>query len=332
MMVQNKISQSVVNLFEIIVIATMSSGKSTLINSMLGQELLHCANEATTATITRIHNKDKQRNFRGSAYKLKSNRNNKKVRLRSLVDYQNIIDSNTLKEWNADININYINLVGNISSINNINGDIILYDSPGPNNSQDNNHESLTFDLLANGHYNMIIYVLNATQIGINDDQLFLSQVNQVLKTDKSKKIIFILNKADILDEEKGENIGKFVETTASYLESIGFIKPTIIPVSAISALHARKALSQQSLTRFERNMLQQNLNNLDNARLIKASYNISNSFKKISPPNLDKRDIPITIKDGLEIPKSKIESLIYFSGIPLLENIINYNFKKFSL
>ena len=46
------------DLFEVIVVATMSAGKSTVINALIGQELLHSANEATTATITRIHDKD----------------------------------------------------------------------------------------------------------------------------------------------------------------------------------------------------------------------------------------------------------------------------------
>lgn len=330
-MARRKQSKTKDNFFEIIVIATMSSGKSTLINAMLGEELLHCANEATTATITKMVNKDSQKAFDGCAYYLKDTKKNEKS-IMKLIDHKDNIDSNILRTWNADQKINYINMTGNIPSIRNSNRNIILYDSPGPNNSQDITHQNLTANLVNDGRYGMIIYVLNATQIGINDDQLFLSQVGQALKADKSKKIIFILNKADVLDEEKGENIEIFVENAASYLKNIGFTNPTIIPVSAISALHARKALNQQPLTRFERNMLQQNLNNLDNARLIKASYNISNSFKKISLPNIDKQDIPITIKDGLEIPKNKIENLVYFSGLPLLESIINYNFKKFSL
>ena len=46
--------------FEINVVATMSSGKSTLINALLGKQLMPAANEATTATIVRIvDDKDK---------------------------------------------------------------------------------------------------------------------------------------------------------------------------------------------------------------------------------------------------------------------------------
>ncbi|MBO1929813.1 dynamin family protein [Providencia rettgeri] len=42
------------NEFDAYVVATMSSGKSTFINAILGQDLLPAANEATTATIAHI--------------------------------------------------------------------------------------------------------------------------------------------------------------------------------------------------------------------------------------------------------------------------------------
>ena len=55
-------------IFEVVVVATMSAGKSTVINALIGKELLHSANEATTATITRIHDKDDLPFFSGNAY------------------------------------------------------------------------------------------------------------------------------------------------------------------------------------------------------------------------------------------------------------------------
>ena len=58
------------NIFEVIVVAPMSAGKSTVINALIGKELLHSANEATTATITRIHDKDNLPFFSGCAYGL----------------------------------------------------------------------------------------------------------------------------------------------------------------------------------------------------------------------------------------------------------------------
>ena len=54
--------------FEIAVVATMSAGKSTLINAMLGTELLPARNEATTATLARIHDDDDATHFIGEAF------------------------------------------------------------------------------------------------------------------------------------------------------------------------------------------------------------------------------------------------------------------------
>lgn len=50
--------------FEVNVVATMSSGKSTLINALLGRKLMPAKNEATTATIVKIKDVDGKKNFR----------------------------------------------------------------------------------------------------------------------------------------------------------------------------------------------------------------------------------------------------------------------------
>src|SRR5574344_2656877 len=54
--------------FEMAVVATMSSGKSTLINAMLGKDLLPARNEATTANLARIHDIDGQNELKAIAY------------------------------------------------------------------------------------------------------------------------------------------------------------------------------------------------------------------------------------------------------------------------
>ena len=58
--------------FEVCVVATMSAGKSTLINAMLGTELMPSKQEACTAIITKIKDIDslwsKAENAQGSEY------------------------------------------------------------------------------------------------------------------------------------------------------------------------------------------------------------------------------------------------------------------------
>ena len=62
--VERNFNKAINSEFEIAVIATMSSGKSTLINSMLSQELMPSKNTACTAKITRIKDNDNLDKFR----------------------------------------------------------------------------------------------------------------------------------------------------------------------------------------------------------------------------------------------------------------------------
>lgn len=55
--------------YNVIVAATMSAGKSSLINALLGNEVLYSANEAATATLTRItHNRNLRKRIEGVSY------------------------------------------------------------------------------------------------------------------------------------------------------------------------------------------------------------------------------------------------------------------------
>ena len=252
--------------FEVIVVATMSAGKSTVINALLGQELLHSANEATTATITRIHDQDHLPFFSGSAYSYQN----------KLLEESHKIDADTMKKWNADPNIKVIDIAGDIQALHNDAMDIVIYDTPGPNNSQDESHENLTMEVINDGNYGLILYVLNATQLGVNDDKSLLEKIQKTLEKDPYKQIIFLLNKADCLDEEKGEYLDKVVENTKKYLTDVGFNKPTITPTAAYYALILQKMLNNTPLTRSERADLNNALNNLNDNLIITSTIEAS--------------------------------------------------------
>ena len=236
-------------IFEVVVVATMSAGKSTVINALIGHELLHSANEATTATITRIHDKDDIMEFYGDAYGYDG----------KLVDERHELDAEILRQWNADPKIKTIDLVGNIRAIHNDEAEIVIYDTPGPNNSQNDNHEALTMEVINDGNFGQILYVLNATQLGVNDDRHLLEQIQKSLAKD-NKEIIFLLNKADMLDEEKGEKLSGVVQRAKHYLENIGFKEPVILPTAANYALVVNKVIHSDKLTRSQRANLKESL------------------------------------------------------------------------
>ena len=63
----SEIDRKIYRNIEVFVMATMSSGKSTLINALLSKKLLPSSNEACTATITKVMNTN-QENYSAKAY------------------------------------------------------------------------------------------------------------------------------------------------------------------------------------------------------------------------------------------------------------------------
>lgn len=235
------------NDFDVYVVATMSSGKSTFINAMLGQDLLPAANEATTATIAHIFDDKSQGDvFYGERFDNNGN----------LIEHNDAVDLTTMKAWNADCATKTITLNGNIRAIKeNNNVRLVLTDTPGPNNSQDPEHQRTTLGFIQDSKRNpLIIYVLNATQLGTNDDAQLLRLVADTMsKGGKQSKdrFLFVVNKMDMFDPERGENIEEALNRVKSYLEENGIHDPNLFPVSARMAYLLRK---QGELTRAERN------------------------------------------------------------------------------
>ena len=299
------------NLFEIIVVATMSAGKSTVINALIGKELLHSANQATTATITRIHDKDGLPFFSGCAYGYKA----------EVLEESHHINAQILKEWNANPSIKTIDLTGDITAIRNDKAELVIYDTPGPNNSQDDNHEALTMEIINNGSYGMILYVLNATQLGVNDDRALLEKIKKALENDPNKDIIFLLNKTDCLDEEKEERLDQVIIRTQKYLTEIGFNNPTIIPTAANYALVLQKMLNKEQLTRSERSELRTALDTLNTNLIVTSTIETGQKLNILNKIKKTKTKGQVKIANGNTITKQRLERSLIKSGF----GVVNY-------
>ena len=299
--------------FEVIVVATMSAGKSTVVNALIGKELLHSANEATTATITRIHDKDGLTHFSGAAYGYNAECLAEKYE----------IDAETLRQWNADPKIKAIDLVGDISAIKNDNAELVIYDTPGPNNSQDDNHEALTMEVIDDDSYGMILYVLNATQLGVNDDRALLEKIKKTLEGDPNKEIIFLLNKADCLDEEKGERLDQVVIRTQRYLTEIGFNHPIIIPTAANYAVVLQKMLNKTLLTRFERAELKTALEYLNTNLIVTSTIETEQKLKILSNIKKTKTEGQVKTTNGNTITKQRLERSLMKSGFGVVSYLL---------
>jgi hypothetical protein len=214
---------------EIPVIATMSSGKSTLLNAILGQDILPSLNEATTATTCEVKINNNYSSFEGKVINKETN---------DTLFSQPNITLDFAKEYNSQANNNNtisILLEGPISNFDTKSFDISFIDTPGPNNSQNYSHSKRTYTYFKD-HQNLpiILYVLNATQLGINDDKNTLEELSKVFEKNKEVlgRVIFVINKIDQFDIEK-ESIKKCCENVEVYLGKSGINKPIIFPLSA---------------------------------------------------------------------------------------------------
>lgn len=293
--------------FELIVMATMSAGKSTLINALLGQELLPSRNEACTARVFKIEDYDEVTNF--------------EAKITGGVQESSFepVDAAQLAILNDSPENGVIEIKGNIPGIKNCAARLVIYDTPGPNNSRDESHSLLTKELLHDKLDGCILYVMNASQFGVNDDVVLLRELKRLQENSENHKdIIFVLNKVDVLDPEIDSPLSVTVTEVQKYLERHGFIDPIIIPLSAFTALLARKKIRGDRLTRIEMRTLDFQIEQA----AADPEYTSSNSI------------IPISIRQALNTRYEKkidepnlldkpFDTLIEFSGIRILEDLI---------
>ena len=220
--------------FEINVVATMSSGKSTLINALLGKQLMPAANEATTATIVRILASERD-DFSAIAYDKSGN----------IVEKIENVSLKDMKQLNDNETVTSIDIEGRIPFVKTAGMRLVLVDTPGPNNSRDDRHRDMTHKMIADSDKSLVLYVMNGQQLGINDEKNFLDYICDNMKRggkQTRERYIFAVNKMDAFKpkDEGLDCITKALDGVKSSLEERGIVNPNIFPVSAVVALEQR--------------------------------------------------------------------------------------------
>lgn len=232
------------SVFPINVIATMSSGKSTLINALLGKKLMPSKNEACTATITEILDNDED-TFCAVVHDEDEN---------PIKEIQELT-YDIMCELNADEQVHRISAEGNIPFLDARSTALMLVDTPGPNNSQNQAHKNTTYRAINSDANNLIIYVLNGTQLSTNDDASLLSYVAEQMKKGGKQvrdRFLFVVNKMDGFNPDE-EDIEKAIESAKRYLANYGIENPQIFPCSAYTALNIRTHLKDVDIDNLTR-------------------------------------------------------------------------------
>ena len=268
--------------FGIMVTATMSAGKSTFINSLTGKYICLSQNMACTSKIHSIINKPFEDGFSyeydhdlvmtaGKEELLNDNDLNTSDRIYVSTHFQGVL---------AD-------------------GRYIIHDSPGVNYSGDHEHKEIADRLIKAKKYNMLIYVMNSTQLATNDEDEHLDFVKQRIGR---TPVLFVMNKVDSYDVEE-EDIFATIQRQTEYLKKKGFKDPIVCPVSA-RAGYLAKQFAGGKLTRSEEREL----------------YIFVDKFEQMGLPSYYEAKFP---KINIENSEQEETQLLKNCGLAYIENII---------
>ncbi len=312
------------SVFPINVIATMSSGKSTLINSLLRRRLMPSKNEACTAIITEILDCDRNV-FNARAYSEDG----------TLLYTHPELTYELMSELNEDENVFRIISEGDIPFIDASETALKLIDTPGPNNSQNQSHKNTTFKSIKNDSNNLILYVLNGTQLSTNDDANLLEYVSTQIREGGKQardRFLFVINKMDLFNPEE-EDISAAINSAKRYLASYGIEDPQIFPVSAYTALNIRTYLADvdvDNLSRAEEKQLpsaaRDTLTAIDKFNDFEQMH--LEQYSTLSPSA--QRELNYRLTMAIEAGDSKEQALIH-CGICSVEAAISAYVKKYA-
>jgi hypothetical protein len=318
--------------FKIAVVANMSSGKSTFVNALFGEEILPSFNEATTDCPTYIHSGSKQTNI------LKVNFDDIKE---PVTVTENITDE--IKHYaRKDIdtiedkyrNVRDIHLYydfKNLKKSEDLNFEFTFIDTAGPNNLGDfaTKHQNFTKDIIEN-EADFVIFLFDYGQLdaSLDSDELGLWGL---LKSRRDKDpyfgVMFVINKIDMAmsdNETDKKDIGFYEQKAIEKLTDVaqnrhGFKNPMVCGVASLYALLHR---SDRNSKRFKKILFDfQNSSNPSKALL---EYSQINKIEKIILNFINKSINSILIKKA----KGSILELVnsIYSQILEEENAI---FKK---
>lgn len=219
--------------FEVNVVATMSAGKSTLINALIGQKLMPSKNGACTATITKIKDDD-DGTFKAVAYGV----DNTELGSYSVLDYK------TMQVLNSDPSVSEIHASGNIPFVNSDEVSLVLIDTPGPDNARDRRHGEVTAKALNHSSKMLVLFIMDGRHLHDDSQDRFLRDIAKSMSVggkQSRERFLFVISQMDTYDEEDDDIAGDTIPDTIAYLEEMGIESPNIFPVAAELALLIRR-------------------------------------------------------------------------------------------
>ena len=284
--------------FSIVVVGEFSTGKSTLLNALMGKKLLPSFTNETTATVNFLRHKDQAPNGEAG------------------IVYYNDGHTVSLPDDNLETIAKYVSTKGNNVAANVQHLDlfmdsdflkdgVMLVDSPGLNGIAEG-HREITEDQIAKSHAS--IFLFSSDHPGSKTDFEMLNDLLQRVNT-----IFFVLNKIDVIKESEGESVEDVVEKLKeNYHAKFPNARiPEILPVSAWNALRARDPISRRTLDDTQRKNFEESSRfSAFEARLLRFLTCGEKTKQELTAPVIHVIDIVKKSRDGYEEEKSALETL----------------------
>lgn len=301
--------------FEVCVVATMSAGKSTLINSMLRTKLMPSKQEACTAIITRIKDTlDNGTSWQAEVYDKDS----------KMIECHEDLTYSTMDRLNGDENVSVIKVNGNIPFVSAEDMSLVLIDTPGPNNSRDPEHKKVQSEFLSKSSKSLVLYIMEGT-FGSDDDNALLQRVADSMNVggkQSKDRFIFVVNKMDDRKKEDGDT-EQTLERIHAYLKKHGIINPNLFPAAALPALNIR--LIENGVDVDEDTLDETEM------KVRKLNRNETLHFEKYaSLPSSIRGDINRQLSEAKETENVNAEALIH-TGVVSIEAAIRQYVQKYA-
>ena len=299
--------------FEVCVVATMSAGKSTLINSMLRTKLMPSKMEACTAIITRIKDNDSP-GWQAEVYN-KENR---------LIETQKDLTNLTMNRLNEDSQVSLIKVTGNIPFVSAEDVSLVLIDTPGPNNSRNPEHRKVQSEFLGKSSKSLVLYIMEGT-FGSDDDNLLLEKVADSMSVggkQSKDRFIFVVNKMDDRKKEDGDT-EQTLGRIRSYLKMHGIVNPNLFPAAALPALNIRMIENGQQMD--------EDTIDETEVKVKKLNRNENMHFENFAPlPRSVREEINAQLLEASDAQDTNGQALIH-TGVMSVEAAIRQYVRKYA-
>ena len=308
--------------FEIVVIAPMSSGKSTLINAMLGTNILPARNGATTAVITKVKDVSSQDGYQVFC----TDRDGKKIKAGEKADLKTITELN--EKANEEKKIDLIEIRGTIPNLHSEKNKIVFVDTPGGNYVLNKAHDEIMNRAVRDENKGMILFVFNFAQLGTDDmDDVFQKAARAMEDTKTGKqsrdRFIFVCNRMGDQDPEN-EPIEKTIKKVTAYLEEQGIREPNLFFTDAKVCKLVRMAQAGMEMTQAEEDALDGCLKPFNRQSRRYFLYDSISDEKK----NEFLKEVDDIAKTG---ERESFRAAEINSGIPALETAIRQYIEKYA-